>query len=122
MRTNSLPPATQATRVQSPETATSVTASVPCALPGSDTRLSDLPGPLERNASVTPLVSPTTRFVASERKATHDPRLVKLPSTAGLKEGPLAWPPFGLEISSLSPLRHAVPVLPYFPARRMMKT
>src|SRR5918997_2032534 len=85
---------------QLPDTATCVVSESDCWLPGRDTRLSLRPGPRETNASTLPLVSPGTRFDASERKATHLGFARNAPSTAGAKERPFAgWPPRPLEAS-----------------------
>src|SRR3954447_233129 len=94
-QTKSWPPATKATFLQSPETATAV-ASVPAL--GGDTRLIAPPWSLATKASTLPLPSLDTRFEAADRNATHDGAWWNPPSIAGEDEGPLAgWPPMPRE-------------------------
>src|SRR3712207_3834968 len=70
-RTCRRPPVTKATCEQSIETLTAVVGTLPWRPRGSDTRCRERPGPRDRNASVTPLVSPRTRLLAFERNAMH---------------------------------------------------
>ena len=81
--TYSLPPVTNATFEQSPDTPTCVVACALSRRPGSETRFGVPREMLETNASVTPLRSPATRFEASERNATHRGRTSKPPPIAG---------------------------------------
>src|SRR5918993_920421 len=117
------PPDEYVTRLQSPETATDVASVFGWRPPGSGRRLIRLPFSFATNASTLPFVSPPTRFVAAERKATQDGRLRKLPLTAAPKDGPLAWPPRrGRETRVVEPGNHWVPSLWNVPARRTTKT
>jgi hypothetical protein len=59
------------------------------------------------------LVSPETRFEASETKAMHFGATSTLPLTAGLYELPFAGAPLGLfVIKRRAPMRHRVPFVP----------
>src|SRR3954452_163733 len=113
-------------REQSPDTATCVTPPPPW-----ETFCSAPPGPRETNASGTPLVSPGTRLVAAETKATHDGRDVSWPprvaahdpSTAAPYDGPSAgWPSAPRDSSVVGPTDQGEPLLPNEPSRCTTKT
>jgi len=118
-----LPPVTNATREQSPDTATWVVSASASAFPGSETRVGVKLGAFARKASVWRFTSPVTRLVASERKATHFARALALPSTAGLNDGPSAGrSPSPWETSCVALGFHAEPVSPNGVARRTTNT
>src|SRR3954447_23687019 len=117
-----MPSLTNAIFEQSGLTETAVVAPGNCVPERTETRRGRAPTGFEMNASVTPLVSPGTRFVASERKATHEPFVVVLPSTAAPNDGPSAGPSGPRESSAASLTAHGEPVLPNEPPRRTAKT
>src|SRR3954464_2136932 len=115
----------KATRAQSPESETSKLGPSAC-LPAEETE-TRLIAPVSRsrtNASAAPLVSPGTRFDASEMNARQcGERFFESPSSAGKYERPLAGCPFiPVEAISVWLPCHGVPSLPYGSARRMKKT
>src|SRR4051812_39052329 len=115
----------KATRAQSPESETSKVGPSAC-LPveETETRVIAPVSRLRTNASATPLLSPGTRFDASEMNARQcGERFFESPSTAGRYERPFAGcPPMPVEPSSVWPPFHGVPSLPYGSARRMKNT
>src|SRR3954447_13127001 len=110
----------KATRSQPPSVETSNDGPLAC-LPSlfTETRVI-LPLPrLRTNASATPLVSPGTRFDASETNARQSGFVCEEPSIAGLYEGPFAGcPAIPVEASSAALMIHGEPLLAHGAERR----